>query len=173
MQRRSLLRAAGATTLIAATPFVRARARCTSSVQPGLEVEASGAVSSWRSSAALQGCRVDVTIDTGNGSARPSGLVGSGAYDAASADLSTISNQRGQPQAALKRWRSSTTLNPNAILAAGWPHQEAGRPSRAKSTWATLNAARKRFRPHSPRRRASTPRRQVGERDARHRDTRS
>ena len=92
MQRRSLVRAAGAATLVGATPLLRAQG----SLAPfrfnlGWKVEASGAgflLAQQRGY--YRDAGLDVTIDTGNGSTAAIGLVGSGAYDAASADLSSM-----------------------------------------------------------------------------------
>lgn len=119
MQRRSLLRAAGATTLVAATPFVRAQGTLHKfKFNLGWKVEASGAgffLAQQRGY--YKDAGVDVTIDTGNGSAAAISLVGSGAYDAASADLSTMLEFNvANPQAALKAVAIQYDLNPNAIL---------------------------------------------------------
>ncbi len=119
MQRRSVLRAAGASALLAATPFVRAQG----SLQPfkfnlGWKVEASGAgflLALQRGYYKEAG--LDVAIDTGNGSAAAISLVGSGAYDAASADLSTmIEFNLANPQAALKAVAIQYDLNPNSVI---------------------------------------------------------
>ncbi len=60
---------------------------------------------------------LDVTIDTGNGSAAAISLVGSGAYDAASADLSSmIEFNVANPQAALKAVAIQYDLNPNSVM---------------------------------------------------------
>ncbi|AOZ02888.1 ABC transporter permease [Cupriavidus sp. USMAHM13] len=119
MQRRSLLRAAGATALLAATPFVRA----TGSQQKfkfnlGWKVEASGAgflLAQQRGYYKAAG--LDLTIDTGNGSSSAISLVAGGAYDCASADLaSMIEFNVNNPSAALKAVAIQYDLNPNAIL---------------------------------------------------------
>ena len=119
MQRRSLLRAAGASTLIAATPFVRAQG----SLKPfkfhlGWKVEASGAgflLAHQRGY--YKDAGLDVAIDTGNGSTAAISLVGSGAYDVASADLSSmIEFNVANPQAALKAVAIQYDLNPNSII---------------------------------------------------------
>lgn len=119
MQRRSILRAAGATTLLAASPFIRAQGSLQSfKFNLGWKVEASGAGFLL----ALQrgyykDAGLDVTIDTGNGSAAAISLVGSGAYDAASADLSTmIEFNLANPQAALKAVAIQYDLNPNSVI---------------------------------------------------------
>lgn len=119
MQRRSLLRATGAATLLAATPFVGAQGALQKfKFNLGWKVEASGAGFLL----ALQrgyykNAGLDVTIDTGNGSAAAISLVGSGAYDAASADLSTmIEFNVANPQAALKAVAIQYDLNPNSVM---------------------------------------------------------
>ncbi|MGJ7522098.1 ABC transporter substrate-binding protein [Variovorax sp. LT1P1] len=119
MQRRSLLRAAGASALVAATPFVRAQG----SLKPfkfnlGWKVEASGAgflLAHQRGY--YKDAGLDVAIDTGNGSTAAISLVGSGAYDVASADLSSmIEFNVANPQAALKAVAIQYDLNPNSII---------------------------------------------------------
>ncbi|MGJ7484034.1 ABC transporter substrate-binding protein [Variovorax sp. LT2P21] len=119
MQRRSLLRAAGASTLVAATPFVRAQG----SLKPfkfnlGWKVEASGAgflLAHQRGY--YKDAGLDVAIDTGNGSTAAISLVASGAYDVASADLSSmIEFNVANPQAALKAVAIQYDLNPNSII---------------------------------------------------------
>ena len=119
MQRRSLLRAAGASTLVAAAPFVRAQG----SLKPfkfnlGWKVEASGAgflLAHQRGY--YKDAGLDVAIDTGNGSTAAISLVGSGAYDVASADLSSmIEFNVANPQAALRAVAIQYDLNPNAII---------------------------------------------------------
>ncbi|MBN9412190.1 MAG: ABC transporter substrate-binding protein [Burkholderiales bacterium] len=119
MQRRSILRAAGAASMLAATPFVRAQG----SLKPfkfnlGWKVEASGAgflLAHQRGY--YKDAGLDVAIDTGNGSAAAISLVGSGAYDVASADLSSmIEFNVANPQAALKAVAIQYDLNPNAII---------------------------------------------------------
>lgn len=119
MQRRSLLRAAGASTLVAAAPFVRAQG----SLKPfkfnlGWKVEASGAgflLAHQRGY--YKDAGLDVAIDTGNGSTAAISLVGSGAYDVASADLSSmIEFNVANPQAALKAVAIQYDLNPNSII---------------------------------------------------------
>ena len=119
MQRRSLLAATGAASLLAATPFVRAQG----SLKPfkfnlGWKVEASGAgflLAHQRGY--YKDAGLDVAIDTGNGSAAAISLVGSGAYDVASADLSSmIEFNVANPQAALKAVAIQYDLNPNSII---------------------------------------------------------
>ncbi|MGA0569781.1 ABC transporter substrate-binding protein [Variovorax sp. VNK109] len=119
MQRRSILRASGAAALLAASPFIRAQG----SLKPfkfnlGWKVEASGAgflLAHQRGY--YKDAGLDVTIDTGNGSAAAIGLVGSGAYDAASADLSTmIEFNLANPTAGLRAVAIQYDLNPNAVI---------------------------------------------------------
>lgn len=119
MQRRTLLRASAAATALAAAPFVRAQGTSQKfKFNLGWKVEASGAGFLL----ALQrgyykDLGLDVTIDTGNGSAAAISLVGSGAYDAASADLSTmIEFNAANPQAGLKAVAIQYDLNPNSVM---------------------------------------------------------
>lgn len=120
MQRRSLLRATGAAALVAsAAPFVRAQGNLQKfKFNLGWKIEASGAgflLAQQRGY--YKDAGVDVTIDTGNGSAAAISLVGSGAYDAASADLATlIEFNAANPQAALKAVAIQYDLNPNAVM---------------------------------------------------------
>lgn len=119
MKRRSLLGAAGAASLLGATPFVRAQG----SLQPfkfnlGWKFEASGAgflLAQQRGY--YKDAGLDVTVDTGNGSAAAIGLVASRSYDAASADLSTmIEFNLANPQAGLKAVAIQYDLNPNSVI---------------------------------------------------------
>ncbi len=119
MQRRSLLRAAGAASLLSATPFVRAQGSLQKfKFNLGWKVEASGAGFLL----ALQrgyykDAGLDVTIDTGNGSAAAISLVASGAYDAVSADLATmIEFNVANPQAGLRAVGIQYDLNPNSVI---------------------------------------------------------
>jgi NitT/TauT family transport system substrate-binding protein len=119
MQRRSLLRAAGASALVAASPFVRAQGPLQKfKFNLGWKVEASGAgflLAQQRGY--YKDAGLDVAIDTGNGSASAISLVGSGAYDCASADLATmIEFNVNNPGAGLKAIAIQYDLNPNAIL---------------------------------------------------------
>lgn len=119
MQRRSLLRAAGASALVAASPFVRAQGALQKfKFNLGWKVEASGAgflLAQQRGY--YKDAGLDVAIDTGNGSASAISLVGSGAYDCASADLATmIEFNVNNPSAGLKAVAIQYDLNPNAIL---------------------------------------------------------
>lgn len=119
MQRRSLLRATGAAALLASSPFVRAQGSLQKfKFNLGWKIEASGAgflLAQQRGY--YRDAGLDVTIDTGNGSAAAISLVGSGAYDAASADLSTmIEFNVANPQAALKAVAIQYDLNPNAVI---------------------------------------------------------
>ncbi|MGY8526154.1 ABC transporter substrate-binding protein [Paracidovorax citrulli] len=124
MHRRSVLRAAGAAALLAATPFaVPSAARAAGSLRKfrfnlGWKIEASGAgflLAQQRGY--YRDAGLDVTIDTGNGSASAISLVAGGAYDCASADLATmIEFNANNPSAALKAVAIQYDLNPNAIL---------------------------------------------------------
>ncbi len=119
MQRRSILRATGAATLLAATPFIRAQGSLQKfKFNLGWKIEASGAgflLAQQRGY--YKDAGLDVAIDTGNGSAAAISLVGSGAYDAASADLSTmIEFNVANPSAALKAVAIQYDLNPNSII---------------------------------------------------------
>lgn len=119
MQRRSLIRAASAATLLCATPFVRAQGSLQKfKFNLGWKVEASGAgflLAQQRGY--YKDAGLDVAIDTGNGSAAAISLVASGAYDAASADLSTmIEFNLANPQAALRAVAIQYDLNPNAVI---------------------------------------------------------
>ena len=119
MQRRSLLRAAGAAPLLAATPFVRAQGSLQKfKFNLGWKVEATAAgflLAQQRGY--YKDAGLDVTIDTGNGSAAAIGLVGSGAYDCASADLATmIEFNAHNPAARLAAVAIQYDLNPNAII---------------------------------------------------------
>ena len=119
MQRRSLLRATGAATLLAAAPFIRAQGALQKfKFNLGWKVEASGAgflLALQRGYSKDLG--LDVQIDTGNGSASAISLVGGGAYDSASADLSSmIEFNLANPQAALKAVAIQYDLNPNSVI---------------------------------------------------------
>ena len=119
MHRRSLLRATGFASLLAAAPFVRAQAPLQKfKFNLGWKIEASGAGFLL----ALQrgyyrDAGLDVTIDTGNGSAAAISLVGSNAYDAASADLGTmIEFNTANPGSKLQAVAVQYDLNPNAVM---------------------------------------------------------
>ena len=119
LPRRSFLRATGAAALLAATPFVRAQGSLHKfRFNLGWKVEATAAgflLAQQRGY--YKDAGVDVTIDTGNGSAAAISLVGSGAYDCASADLATmIEFNVNNPQAKLAAVAIQYDLNPNAIL---------------------------------------------------------
>ena len=93
MQRRSLIQATGAAAVLcAAAPFVRAQGSLQKlKFNLGWKVEASGAgflLAQQRGY--YKDAGLDVAIDTGNGSAAAISLVAGGAYDVASADLSTM-----------------------------------------------------------------------------------
>ena len=119
MQRRTLIGATGAAALLAATPLIRAQG----SLQRfrfnlGWKIEASGAgyvLAQQRGYYRELG--LDVTVDTGNGSAAAISLVASGAYDAASADLGTmIEFNTTNPANKLMAVAMQYDLNPNAVL---------------------------------------------------------
>ncbi|MDA7416271.1 ABC transporter substrate-binding protein [Xenophilus arseniciresistens] len=119
MQRRSLLRAGTAAGLLAATPFVRAQGALQKfRFNLGWKVEATAAgflLAQQRGY--YKDAGLDVAIDTGNGSAAAISLVGSGAYDAASADLATmVEFNVNNPEAGLQAVAIQYDLNPNAIL---------------------------------------------------------
>ena len=119
LPRRAFLRATGAATLLAATPFVRAQGSLQKfKFNLGWKVEATAAgflLAQQRGY--YKDAGVDVTIDTGNGSAAAISLVGSGAYDCASADLATmIEFNVNNPQAKLAAVAIQYDLNPNSIL---------------------------------------------------------
>ena len=119
MQRRSLLRATGAAVFLAATPLVRAQGS-----QQKFKFNLG-----WKFEASAAGCLLaqqrgyykdaglDVTVDTGNGSTAAIGLVASGAYDAASADLaSMIEFDVNNPDAHLKAVAIQYDLNLNSMI---------------------------------------------------------
>lgn len=120
MQRRSLLRAAAGAAALTALPHVRAQAPLQKfKFNLGWKIEASGAgflLAHQRGY--YKDAGLDVTIDTGNGSAAAISLVGSGAYDVASADLSTmIEFNVANPTAGLKAVGIQYDLNPNSVMA--------------------------------------------------------
>ncbi|QHI99795.1 ABC transporter substrate-binding protein [Xylophilus rhododendri] len=117
MQRRSLL--LSASSLLAAPALVRAQGSLQKfKFNLGWKVEATAAgflLAQQRGY--YKDAGLDVTVDTGNGSAAAIGLVASGAYDCASADLATmIEFNVNNPSAALKAVAIMYDLNPNAIL---------------------------------------------------------
>ncbi len=119
LHRRSLLAASGATALLAATPFVRAQGTLHKiKFNLGWKIEATSAgflLAQQRGH--YKDAGLDVTIDTGNGSAAAISLVGSGAYDCASADLATmVEFNVNNPSAGLRAVAIQYDLNPNAIL---------------------------------------------------------
>jgi NitT/TauT family transport system substrate-binding protein len=119
MKRRSLICASGAASLLALTPFVHAQgSQQKFKFNLGWKVEASGAgflLAQQRGY--YKDAGLDVTIDTGNGSAAAISLVGGGAYDAASADLSSmIEFNLANPQVALKAVAMQYDLNPNSVM---------------------------------------------------------
>jgi len=119
MQRRSLLRATGAASLLAAAPFVRAQGALQKfKFNVGWKFEATSAgflLAQQRGY--YKDAGLDVTIDTGNGSAAAIGLVASGAYDCVSADLATmVEFNVNNPTAGLKAVAIQYDLNPNAVM---------------------------------------------------------
>jgi NitT/TauT family transport system substrate-binding protein len=119
MQRRSLIRSAGATALLSAIPFARGQGSLQKvKFNLGWKVEASGAGYLL----ALQrgyykDAGLDVTIDTGNGSAAAISLVAGGAYEAASADLGTmIEFNTNNPASKLQAIAIQYDLNPNSVI---------------------------------------------------------
>jgi len=119
MQRRTFLRATGATALLAAAPLVRAQGSLQKfKFNLGWKVEGTAAgflLAQQRGY--YKDAGLDVTIDTGNGSTAAISLVAGGAYDCASADLSSmIEFNVRNPGAGLKAVAIMYDLNPNAIL---------------------------------------------------------
>jgi NitT/TauT family transport system substrate-binding protein len=118
MQRRHLIAAAAGTTLLGAPYIARSQTPVKFKFNLGWRVEASGAGYLL----ALQrgyyrDAGLDVQIDTGNGSAGAISLVAGGAYEAASADLSTmIEFNTANPERKLSAVAIQYDLNPNAIL---------------------------------------------------------
>lgn len=118
IDRRSLLAATGAL-LLSPTPLVRAQGSLHKfKFNLGWKVEATAAgflLAQQRGY--YKNAGLDVTIDTGNGSAAAISLVGSGAYDCASADLATmVEFNVNNPSAGLRAVAIQYDLNPNAIL---------------------------------------------------------
>jgi NitT/TauT family transport system substrate-binding protein len=120
MQRRSLIQAtAGAALLgIAGQRVARAQALTKFKFNLGWRIEASGAgflLAQQRGY--YKDAGLDVAIDTGNGSAAAISLVAGGAYDAASADLSTmIEFNAANPERKLSAVAIQYDLNPNSIM---------------------------------------------------------
>lgn len=119
MQRRSLIRATGAAALLSVAPFVRAQGSLQKfKFNLGWKIEASGAgflLAHQRGY--YKDAGLDVAIDTGNGSASAISLVAGGAYDVASADLSTmIEFNTANPQARLAAVAIQYDLNPNSVM---------------------------------------------------------
>jgi NitT/TauT family transport system substrate-binding protein len=118
MQRRSLLLGTAGVALLGASRGVRAQGLTRFKFNLGWRVEASGAGYLL----ALQrgyyrDAGLDVTIDTGNGSAGAISLVAGGAYEAASADLSTmIEFNTANPDKKLSAVAVQYDLNPNSII---------------------------------------------------------
>lgn len=120
MKRRSFLRAAGAASVVGlAAPFVRAQSGLTKfKFNLGWRVEASGAgflLAQQRGY--YKDAGLDVVIDTGNGSASAISLVAGGAYDAASADISSmIEFNTNNPGSKLNAVAIQYDLNPNSVI---------------------------------------------------------
>lgn len=120
MRRRSLIQSAAAgAALCAVSPFVRAQGSLQKlKFNLGWKIEASGAgflLAQQRGY--YKDAGLDVTIDTGNGSAAAISLVAGGAYDVASADLSTmIEFNTANPAAKLTAVAIQYDLNPNAVM---------------------------------------------------------
>lgn len=119
MQRRTLLRTGLSAGALAVTPFVRAQGTLQKfKFNLGWKVEATAAgflLAQQRGY--YKDAGLDVAIDTGNGSSAAISLVGSGAYDAASADLaSMVEFNINHPEAGLRAVAIHYDLNPNAVL---------------------------------------------------------
>ena len=120
MLRRSLIQAAGTSAaLCVASPFVRAQGSLQKlKFNLGWKIEASGAgffLAQQRGY--YKDAGLDVAIDTGNGSAAAISLVAGGAYDVASADLSTmIEFNTANPGAKLMAVAIQYDLNPNSVM---------------------------------------------------------
>jgi NitT/TauT family transport system substrate-binding protein len=120
MKRRSFLRAAGAASVAGlAAPFVRAQNGLTKfKFNLGWRVEASGAgflLAQQRGY--YKDAGLDVVIDTGNGSASAISLVAGGAYEAASADISSmIEFNTNNPGSKLSAVAIQYDLNPNSVI---------------------------------------------------------
>ncbi|MBU0890675.1 MAG: ABC transporter substrate-binding protein, partial [Gammaproteobacteria bacterium] len=120
MKRRSLLQTAGAAAFVgAASPLSFAQGSLQKfKFNLGWKIEASGAgflLAHQRGY--YKDAGLDVTIDTGNGSASAISLVAGGAYDVASADLSTmIEFNTANPQARLAAVAIQYDLNPNSVM---------------------------------------------------------
>ena len=158
MQRRSLLRAAGATTaLLAAPAFVRAQGTLQKfKFNVGWKFEATSAgflLAQQRGY--YKDAGLDVTIDTGNGSASAISLVAGGAYDVASADLSTmIEFNTANPQSKLAAVAIQYDLNPNSVMVRKDAPSRSPLTWRARPSWASPSTLRASSFPPLPRHRA-------------------
>ncbi|MBN8492807.1 MAG: ABC transporter substrate-binding protein [Burkholderiales bacterium] len=120
MQRRSLIRLASSAAVlgVAGVRPLRAQTLTKFKFNLGWRIEASGAgflLAQQRGY--YKDAGLDITIDTGNGSAAAISLVASGAYEAASADLSTmIEFNTANPQSSLSAVAIQYDLNPNSII---------------------------------------------------------
>ena len=120
MQRRSLIQAAAAGAAVCvASPFVHSQGSLQKlKFNLGWKIEASGAgflLAQQRGY--YKDAGLDVAIDTGNGSVAAISLVAGGAYDVASADLSTmIEFNTANPTAKLSAVAIQYDLNPNSVM---------------------------------------------------------
>ncbi len=118
MQRRSMVLGSAAAFALAAAGSPRAQTLTRFKFNLGWRIEASGAgflLAQQRGY--YRDAGLDVTIDTGNGSAGAISLVAGGAYDAASADLSTmIEFNTANPDKKLTAVAVQYDLNPNSII---------------------------------------------------------
>ena len=120
MQRRSLIQAVTTAAVLGISGIRTARAQSLTKFKfnLGWRVEASGAgflLAQQRGY--YKDAGLDVTIDTGNGSAAAISLVAGGAYEAASADLSTmIEFNAANPERKLAAVAIQYDLNPNSII---------------------------------------------------------
>jgi NitT/TauT family transport system substrate-binding protein len=118
MQRRHLLFGATGSALLGAPFIARSQSPVKFKFNLGWRVEASGAgflLAQQRGY--YRDAGLDVQIDTGNGSAGAISLVAGGAYEAASADLSTmIEFNTANPDRKLLAAAVQYDLNPNSII---------------------------------------------------------
>ncbi len=118
MRRRSLLLGTGAIAAWGGPRLVRAQSLTKFKFNLGWRVEASGAgflLAQQRGY--YRDVGLDVQIDTGNGSVGAISLVAGGAYEAASADLSTmIEFNTANPDKKLTAVAIQYDLNPNSIM---------------------------------------------------------
>ena len=161
MQRRSLIQAATASAaLCAASPFVRAQGSLQKlKFNLGWKIEASGAgffLAQQRGY--YKDAGLDVAIDTGNGSAAAISLVAGDAYDAASADLSTmIEFNTANPAAKLTAVAIQYDLNPNSVMVRKDGLIRNRQTWQVKPCWANPLRPRASCSRHLPKRRALMP----------------